>query len=176
MYPPRGNRGCRVSICSRIRAQDCHLQNSTDTGLRSLLTEARAQSILKPSHRECRAPRKGGNQWPEAPSKGLDGGPVPGLLEHLPFSVSRSGNLGASLLLGPHFRTHFTSDKRKFLGPTFPICLSNVHGYVNYFKPNKYFLGSLPNCLLDLADSEPDQIHSFLLLLFQQMLSEHPTT
>lgn len=30
---------------------------------------------------------------------------------------------------------------------------------MNYFKSKKYLLGSLLNCLMDLADSEPDEIH-----------------
>lgn len=42
----RGNRSWQASIRSSIRAQGCHLQHSTDTGMRSFHTEARARSLL----------------------------------------------------------------------------------------------------------------------------------
>lgn len=74
-----------------FRARGCHLQNSTDTSIRSLHTEARKSlNILKG---QCRVQRGEDTNGPKHPGV-LDRSPVLGLPEHLIFPLNHMGIWG----------------------------------------------------------------------------------
>lgn len=85
--PPRGHRSWQASMWSSIRAQGCHLQNSTDTGIRSLLTDPRAQRFLNILKGQCRDQRGEETTSPLAQSNPAvpDKSPVLSFSEHLHF-------------------------------------------------------------------------------------------